>query len=1000
MTTTPVDLGNALLVGTELGVYVVSEGSIEQFIEMQPVRDISHVQGDLAIALVDDPDFANIKAVDISTGEVRWSHSQNRTVYSQDFGTIDRQVPVFDAEPIDGTTDIVVSAGSTVVALNGQTGDPSWKMSREYAVWQTASIDGTVYAGTQGGSVVAIDAASGELVYEKQVAEPFEHERFGSIPRSVWNVEPVTLDGSERLSVTTEDGTAALLEPDDGTLVWQKELVAFDEGALQEYYRQNSSSGVPTVPSDAHYFNLELTVAERDSGTSRLAIAVAIPQQPQGRRYDLQRRELYNLSADSGSVEWSKEGVSTGNLGNIAHSSAIQGGSLLVPSPGLETTQTIRVYSVEDGAEGTPIEVASAAGRNRRANERATGYVVPSGDRLVVASSNGDLKLVDESGDIEWSVLSLRNTQVLAEDFLGDGTDDYLVYSQNTLRDGQQHRNLMLRAGTDGTIAWSRLVDVERFLQEGGLTRLRPIENDDGGFDILAVQRRSREQVDRNQRPLSTLVHLSGSDGTELARYELVNDENHAFDGDGQRFRITSIDAIGDVTGNGTPDVLVGAGERVFVIDLQTGAVVWERLYRDVPPEADAKQWQPLDGNDIRYRAIGGDGELQAFVAVSREQGEVAVLQPATSNGELSFRTVTQAEVGQLNGNAEIRTIPDRNADGYDEVLFSARTDDGPQLKVFSPGDGQVVNSYPRPRTANVVPTDFENGEGLVTFSENEGQATVTVSDGFDQVWRRQMGHLRPIRNAGIQSPQPVTPIGDVDDDGNEEIAIVKSSRRSGAKVELYDVNAGETVDEIVLAPYEEVNRPPIPGIHAQPIPDQTGDGVPELGVVAVTDGNQSRTAEFYIVDPVEGEVLLSGRGAVTRFSVFEDRIGLIGSDGSLTTTDPSAGVSLAEPDSQSEQQLEWSFAADGEYVTTVRVNERLVARTTEQSTSVRLPSGEFTIQIESTDANGISVYDSRSVTVESDSSLDLAMYGLTALSVGAVFGLRPVSSLIQGVRR
>lgn len=326
---------------------------------------------------------------------------------------------------------------------------------------------------------------------------------------------------------------------------------------------------------------------------------------------------------------------------------------------------------------------------------------------------------------------------------------------------------------------------------------------------------------------------------------------------------------------------------------------------------------------------------------------------------------------------------------------------DGEQkLAVFSPGDGDVVDTFDNPRRATATAQPFNDGQGMVAFQEADGESTVTLYDGFDQAWQRTLGHAGPIRNQGIRAPQPITTIDDLNGDGTDEVALVKSSRRGGAKVELYAPARDELLDEIVLASYTEGDRSPLPGIHAQRLPDQTGDGVSELGIVAVTEGGTSSSANFYVVDPVEGDILVSGEGAYTRFAVFGNRIGLIGTDGSLTTVDPSAGVSLATAKAQSTLTLDWNFDTQGSYVTDVTINDRLVDRTTSESTSVRLPGGEFSIQIEATSADGISVWDSDTVTMTSDASQDLLLYSAATLAVGSVFGLGLVPKLKRLLRR
>jgi hypothetical protein len=74
------------------------------------------------------------------------------------------------------------------------------------------------------------------------------------------------------------------------------------------------------------------------------------------------------------------------------------------------------------------------------------------GDGLVVTATHGDLTKVSADGDPTWSVPSLRNAAVMTGDFLGNGTTDRLVYSQNNLGGESQHRTLVCRDGRDGSV--------------------------------------------------------------------------------------------------------------------------------------------------------------------------------------------------------------------------------------------------------------------------------------------------------------------------------------------------------------------------------------------------------------------------------------------------------------------------------------------------------------------------------------------------------------------
>jgi len=993
VTTAPEPVENGVLVGTDRGVYVAREGTIESFVRTRPVRHVLAASGGVAVVLLDDQHFATIKGIDLSDGSELWSHAPKRAVYSREFGQIERVVPGFDAETVgqgDGTRDVAFCVGSRLVVLDGSTGEISWTADRGSIVWQVAVAEGTVFGTTRDGRVVAHDAVTGDRIFDRQVASPYEHDRTGTVPRCAWDVEPVTVDGSTRLAVSTEDGTVALLKPADGSIVWQEQVVEFDRETLKNYYDRNPFKNESTIPGDSQFFNLRLTVAERDAG-SILAVAVDVDRRARGRQYELGRQELYGVEAASGREAWSKKGLSSTQLATVRYNP--QEDTLLLPSPPSERSQSIGRISVADGSEGERLSIPAVPGDRRGSNRLNDGYVARSGDSLVVTSTNGDLTKVSTDGDPSWSVPSLRNAAVMTGDFLGNGATDRLVYSQNNVGNQPQHRTLVCRDGRDGSVAWSRTMSVQAFYESGGLLSLRRLQRSDGGLDLVGVQRRPRTE-DMDEQPVSTLVHLSGEDGSERARYDLVNQGEHANAGTGRRFRVLSLAVLGDVRGSGVPDILVGAGNRVFLVDLDTGDLLWERLYRDRGGDRGgdgATQWRPVEGRGIRYFDVGGNGDLSSLVAFAQDGGELGVVEPDQSGDELSFSTSSTAEFGDIDSQ-RMRVISDLNRDGYDELTFVQRGDEGQNRVVFSPGDGAVGATVDNAHRARIESVSLDNGSGdsagMVTFKEGDGQSTVTLYEGFQRRWSHQLGHVGVLEDLGVSQPMPATPAGDVDGDGQMEVAVVKSSPRSGAKVEFRDPATDDLVDEVILEQMDDVNRPKLPGIHVQQIPDRTGDGVPELGVVAVTDGHSSSNASFYIVDPVERDILVSGRGVVSNFAVFEKAVGMLADDGSFTGIDPSAGVSLDEPTSASALDLSWTFDADRSYLTTVLVDGKLVDQTTDQSVTIRLPPGTFRVQVAATDPNGITVYDSRTVTTHESSMLGAGLYGLTVASLGVLFGI------------
>ncbi len=158
VTTAPTFTDGRVLVGTDRGLAIFSDGQLEHHVRTQPVQRVVSVGDGTAVVLVDNEYFPNVKAIDIESGDVAWSASHTVEVYSPDFGEVTRQARPADAAPAgdvtgDGTTDIAVAAGQSVVVLDGETGETIWEYDHGVAVWSVDAGDGTVYAGTQDGRV-------------------------------------------------------------------------------------------------------------------------------------------------------------------------------------------------------------------------------------------------------------------------------------------------------------------------------------------------------------------------------------------------------------------------------------------------------------------------------------------------------------------------------------------------------------------------------------------------------------------------------------------------------------------------------------------------------------------------------------------------------------------------------------------------------------------------------------------------------------------------------
>jgi len=970
VTTPPAHVGDRIVVGTDRGLYVFSDGRLEHYLETPPVRTIEPAGEDTVTVLHEDASFQNVRQVDLTTGETAWAAGHSREVYSPDFGTVERRTQPFDAVALgDGGSGVAVSTGQSVVAYDGS-GDRQWTVDHGATVWALDRAGGTVYAGTQDGALLAIDADDGSLEYETQITTPFEIEDEGEMERSVWSVEHVTVGGADRIAVTSDDGYARLLDPADGSVVWETRVREYDEAVLEEYYGRMLRRGHPTVPGDATFFDLELTVVDRDQGAD-LAVAVTTEEYPLRARLPDSSRSLHLLEGASGDVQWSNRDVRLSDSGNVAYADGDEGPSLLVPHAPDGPFLPVTVVDTETGETETR-RVGAVPTQDRSAHATGAGFVgVDDGDgQLAVTSTAADLTVVDAAGDLEWTYPALQDTDAVSADFTGDGVTDHLVVSRDAMdRFGgpPQTRGLVRRDGTDGTIAWSRFADPEAFARRGGYSHLQVVEGPDGGADLLALRQGSRE---RGEIAQPSVVVLDGANGSQLRGTNRPEDA--------PLIRFLSLDVIGDVNGNGEQDLLIAQEGAVSVVDPAVDGPIWVRSYRDRGP--DIPQWRPLEGDRIAYEPIGGDGPVEDVLAVS-QQGQVAVLEADTSGEELSFETVRTVPLGGEIRIHRTRPLGDVNGDGYEEVLLTIVGEDGPKLVLFAPGQDEAIRRIGSPREWSVRSFEGEAATVAVAAATGDGpQVSAFVPDAGR--FRHEFDARPNLGRVGIRRTMPAAPAGDVDGDGTDEIAVVEASDEGGAAVDIYDVGSGDVVDSIELERVEEGRT--IPGVYAEPIPDRTGDDHPELGVVAAVGGGDGTDLSYYVVDPREGAVLVGGDGVANRFLALADGVGVLGPRGSLATIDVTRGVSLSQSVDGADVALDWEV--DDEYVSRVYVDGRPVALTRETSATVRLPPGEHTVQVRATGPDGVTVYDTVEVEVTADSSLDLLLYGATAGALGLLF--------------
>lgn len=990
--------GGDTVVGTGSGVYVFDDEELQYYMAMPaPVSEVVHVDGAEFVVVLADTPFDNIRYVDVAEQEEYWSARTAADIYDEHVGETAVTLDVFDLQV---TNDVAVVATATgVEGFDMADGDRAWSADIHEAVWTVTAHDGALFAGSQYGYLHRIDPGSGEIQFRERVVDPYESDDdddIGPVARPIWDVESV--GGADAVAVGGEDGYVYFVDPDTGDTDGSEDLIEYSIGVLDDYYEDRNHP--TTRPSEPFFDNIELDAVDDITDDGADDLVAVTREEDVGGTLD---EELHLVQSMTQNTDWM---LPVDISGGIAYTPALHGGSVVVPeSPG-RTSQDVAVYNLETGLEEDTLEVPTAGGDQ---GGDGAAFAAGSDTHIAVVSDDGDMKLLDADGDLLWSFPRITDFEVESGEFR-QGMEDYLVYDRYEDQRDTLHRTFMLRDGDDGSTVWTEHQNITA-ADESPIRDIEQIEPVTGSGTDIMLMAGPDHGPDGSDRP-SIISVMDGSDGDILHNFVLQNtDGQFPQRSPDENISVASATVIGDAGGTGNNHALVTADDRLFAMDLRTGDIVGQRLFRHHGPqpehrgdvEAEADEPKVLDWFDDwrpHVVAVGpGDRPDIAFID-DRNQNITRLEQDGTGD---AFE-LTPRETAEVDRNIrDYSVIGDVTDDGYDELLVEKTDDDGTEHVIVSVRDGEVLFSSGelRQRIGVFSLEDDLTGNDqreIATLQRTDqgGGAEIALHSASTQIWGTTFH-----RFAGdIDTAQPVASAGDVTGDGSPELAVAKAHLDGEKRIDMYDVQADDVVDSITLQPETDWQQDDVTSLkYLQQIPDQTGDGTPELGVVvgdyirdAVPDDDLSG---FYIVDPQAGEVLVSGDGTPSSFIDIGDRTGVFGSNGGLTLVDVTDAVEIDPLDDTPELDLSWSFASDEIHDTTIEVNDRPVQQTTDTAITLRLPPGEHDITVRSTNEDEITVYDTAQVTVMDDSASDTLLFGATALLFVLIF----LPNLLRRVR-
>ena len=346
----------------------------------------------------------------------------------------DGETPTMNSSPVvvDGTVYVPGSGDPGYVhAVDAETGEAEWTFEPDgYASSAPAVVDGRVYVGTWGQQFYALDATTGDPVWQADVGH-----RFGSS-------SPVVHDGVVYVG-TIGDGPLVVSGSDDEDEFESCAVLALDATTGEQLWRYDDFGGKENVESS--------------------------PALADGRVYVGSESGLYALDADTGEIAWKRNDVQT----HPDPSPAVVDGVVYYGAPNTADggpPARLRALDATTGDTRWTAGVDDVSLRTSPAVADGTVYVAASSMRTCIPESDdcsgttrGRLYAVDaETGERRWTAgiaTDTRSSPAVVGDRVYVGC-----------------RNGVSAVTTDGESVWR--IDFEGEREDGPYVRSSPAVSD------------------------------------------------------------------------------------------------------------------------------------------------------------------------------------------------------------------------------------------------------------------------------------------------------------------------------------------------------------------------------------------------------------------------------------------------------------------------------------------------------------------------------------------
>ena len=623
---------DSVIFGTTSGVYILDLGTGEVYNRIPVAFPVTSVfmgrdgdgdgVKDIGYTSMDQV-RSNTVFVSSGTGKKLWDFTPTEKVYTSNLGWHHEETRSWDSLEYfhHGEAKLFVTSWRALYCLDITTGKQIWRHSGDDDFWNIAllnDIDGDgkkdIIVNTQEGALRAVSSATGKIIWNSVLEEGYEYKanlafatlKFTS-PKSLWKpvpIDDITGDGIDEIAVGSEMGFVYLLDGMNGKKLWEKDVISLTKNEKKErtnYFADNFGNIIirPVDDCDGDHDRDMVVITDPggDEKTPKSASMFVLSS-----KLSPPKRALTEKKS---TPQFQFDGVT--DLMVIEDVTNDGWDDLLIPSEG-----ELKIVDLKEGNFTTSIFNHPFLTANQDYMGEKVQIIPLNGNNyselLVSYGDNGLLLLDTETDEIKWDFIKKDDVEVSpVGDIDGKGLADIIVTTYIKYN-GLRVRGIYTISSETGEVLWEKKSSLEE-LEKSSFHSIQLLGdvNKDGISDLSGFLQeefgdkndwdRYRDHSIFNTSNNSRVVAISGKDGQYIWKKNLTapfinpnlgpksglyEDRNCIFK------RITSVDPVGDMTGDGIPDVLAMGegywGERSFMPRLylfsgSNGSLAWIREY-------------------------------------------------------------------------------------------------------------------------------------------------------------------------------------------------------------------------------------------------------------------------------------------------------------------------------------------------------------------------------------------------------------------------------------